>query len=80
LKARAAPAKLHLHFYRLRVKLKAGEEQSIAFSIFATSRIRLESPAAQNTPAKDKYPTVFRQPRKNRAGRPFGRVQVPDLD
>ncbi len=45
---------LHLHAYRLSVKLQAGEEKSIAFSAFATGRFRLEWHAEKN-PAADQH-------------------------
>ena len=45
---------LHLHAYRLSLKLQAGEEKSIAFSAFATGRFRLEWHAEKN-PAADQH-------------------------
>jgi len=46
---------LHLHAYRLSLKLQAGEEKSLAFSAFASGRFRLEWHAAKSAPAADKH-------------------------
>ena len=37
-----APGALHLHAYRLNMKLQAGQTQELAFPAFATGRFRVE--------------------------------------